>query len=89
MHVLSACYAHYEHTRGIKGYVTYYLACYVRLQVQNMSYYMGLQVQNMLGCHSENMDGANSQTGGKNSSGTFVPIAFISFGMFNIFLTQV
>jgi hypothetical protein len=50
---------------------------------------MGLQVQNMLGCHSENMDGANSQTGGKNSSGTFVPIAFISFGMFNIFLTQV
>jgi hypothetical protein len=35
-HVLSPCYARYEHTRGIKGYVTYYLACYVRLQVQNM-----------------------------------------------------
>ncbi len=35
-HVLSPCYALYEHTRGIKGYVTYYLACYVRLQVQNM-----------------------------------------------------
>jgi len=31
-HVLSPCYASYEHTRGIKGYVTYYLACYVRLQ---------------------------------------------------------
>jgi hypothetical protein len=27
-HVLSPCYARYEHTRGIKGYVTYYLACY-------------------------------------------------------------
>ncbi len=35
-HVLTPCYARYEHTRGIKGYVTYYLACYVRLQVQNM-----------------------------------------------------
>jgi hypothetical protein len=30
-HVLSPCYACYEHTRGIKGYVTCYLACYVRL----------------------------------------------------------
>jgi hypothetical protein len=35
-HVLSPCYARYEHARGIKGYVTYDLACYVRLQVQNM-----------------------------------------------------
>ncbi len=35
-HLLSPCHAHYEHIRGIKGYVTYYLACYVRLQVQNM-----------------------------------------------------
>jgi len=36
-HVLSPCYACYEHTRGVKKeYVTYYLACYVRLQVQNM-----------------------------------------------------
>jgi hypothetical protein len=34
-HVLSP---RYEHTRGIKGYVTYYLACYVRLKVQNMPY---------------------------------------------------
>ncbi len=31
-HVLSPCYAPYKHTRGIKGYVTYYLACYLRLQ---------------------------------------------------------
>jgi hypothetical protein len=32
------------------------------------------------------MDGANGQTGGKNSSrSTFVLIAFISFGLFNIF----
>ncbi len=31
-HVLSPCYPRYEHTRGIKAYVTYYLACYVRLQ---------------------------------------------------------
>jgi hypothetical protein len=35
-HVLNPCYARYEHIRGIKGYVTYYLACYVKLQVQNM-----------------------------------------------------
>jgi hypothetical protein len=49
-YVLNPCYAHYEHTRGIKGYVTYYLACYVRLQVQNMLYYMWLRVQNMHGC---------------------------------------
>ncbi len=34
--VLSPCYTRHEHTRGIKGCVTYYLACYVRLQVQNM-----------------------------------------------------
>ncbi len=50
-HVLSPCYARYEHTRRIKGYVTCYLACYVRLQVQNMSYYMRLGVQNMPGYH--------------------------------------
>ncbi len=48
-HVLSPCYARYEHTRGIKGYVTYSLACYMRLQVQNMPYYMSLRVHNMLG----------------------------------------
>jgi hypothetical protein len=41
-HLLSPCYAFYEHTRSIKRYVTYYLACYVRLQVQNMSYDMRL-----------------------------------------------
>ncbi len=46
-HLLSPCHAHYEHIGCIKGYVTYYLACYVRLHVQNMSYYMRLQVQNM------------------------------------------
>jgi len=41
-HVLSPCYARYGHTRGIKGYVTYYLACYVRLQVQILPYYIRL-----------------------------------------------
>ncbi len=51
MHVLSPCYARYEHTRGRKGYVTYYLAFYVRLQVQILPYYMRLRVQNMPGCH--------------------------------------
>jgi succinate-acetate transporter protein len=35
------------------------------------------------------MDGANGQIGGKNNNGTFVLTAFISFGMFNIFLAQV
>jgi hypothetical protein len=49
-HVLSPCYAQHVYTRGIKGYVTYYLACHVRLQVQNMPYYMRLRVQNILGC---------------------------------------
>ncbi len=32
------------------------------------------------------MDGANGQTGGKNRSRSFVLTAFISFGLFNIFL---
>jgi hypothetical protein len=31
------------------------------------------------------MDGANGQTGGKNSSTTFLLTAFISFGLFTIF----
>jgi hypothetical protein len=50
-HVLNPCSARYEHTRGFKRCVTYYFACYVRLQVQNIPYYMSLQVQNMPGCH--------------------------------------
>ncbi len=50
-HVLSPCYARYVHTRGIKDNVTYYLACHVRLQVQDMPYYMRLRVQNMPECH--------------------------------------
>jgi len=50
-HVLNPSYALYEHTRGTKGYVTYYLACYVRLQVQNMPYYVRLRMQNMFRCH--------------------------------------
>ncbi len=32
-HLLSPCYARHEHTRGINWYVTYYFACYVRLQL--------------------------------------------------------
>ncbi len=50
-HFLNPCSAPYEHTRGLKRYVTYYLACYVRLRVQNIPYYMQLRVQNMPGCH--------------------------------------
>ncbi len=50
-HVSSPCYTRYEHTRGIIVYGTYCLACYVRLQVQNMPCYMRLRVQNMPGCH--------------------------------------
>jgi hypothetical protein len=41
-YVLSPCYARYGHTRGIKGYVTYYFAYYVRLQVQILLYHMRL-----------------------------------------------
>jgi hypothetical protein len=37
-HVLGPCNAHFEHAWGIEGYVTYYLACYVRLGVQNVSW---------------------------------------------------
>jgi succinate-acetate transporter protein len=32
------------------------------------------------------MDGANGQIGGKHHSNTFVLTAFISFGLFNVFL---
>jgi hypothetical protein len=35
-HVYGPCYARFEHTRGIEGYVTHNLSCYVRLRVQNM-----------------------------------------------------
>jgi hypothetical protein len=31
------------------------------------------------------MNGASGQTGGKNRTSTFVLIAFISFGLFNVF----
>jgi len=40
MQALSSCYAGYGHTRGMKRYVIYSLAFYVRLQVQILSYYM-------------------------------------------------
>ncbi len=30
-HVLGPCYARFEHARGIEWYVTYYLACHMRL----------------------------------------------------------
>jgi hypothetical protein len=50
-YVLSPCYTRYGHTRRIKGYVTYYLAFYVRLQVEILPYYMRLPVQNMPGCY--------------------------------------
>jgi len=44
-HLLSPCYARFEYTRGIKRYVTYQLACYVRVQVQSMPYYMSLSTK--------------------------------------------
>ncbi len=44
----------------------------------------GYECKTCLGNTWENMDGANGQTGGKNSSSTFVLTAFISFGLFNI-----
>ncbi len=78
-HVLSPCYAPYEHTRSIKGYVTYQLAWYVRLKVQNMPYYMRLLEQSMPGRHLRKYGWANEQTGGKICSSTFVLTAFISF----------
>jgi hypothetical protein len=58
---------------GIERYVTYYLACYVRLAVQNMP-----------GYHLRKYGLGNGQTGGENCSSTFVLTAFISFGQFNI-----
>jgi hypothetical protein len=35
-HVLGPCYACFEYAMGIEGYVTSYLACYVKFRVQNM-----------------------------------------------------
>jgi hypothetical protein len=52
---------------GIERYVTYNLACYVRLGVQNMP-----------GYHLRKYGWGKGQTGGKNCSSTFVPTAFIS-----------
>ncbi len=80
-HVLNPCYAHYEHIRGI----TYYLTCYVKLQVQNMLYYTRLQMQKCMGVTWKNMDGANGQIGKTNHRSIFVLTTFISFGLFNIF----
>ncbi len=77
-HVLSPCYAQYVHTRGIKGYVTYYLACHVRLQVQNMRYYMRLRVQNIPGCHLRKCGwGQMGRLEETNRGSTFVLTAFI------------
>jgi hypothetical protein len=42
-HVYGPCYAWVEHARGIEGYVTYNLACYVRLRVQNMPGWVSLE----------------------------------------------
>ncbi len=46
----------------------------------------GYECKTCMGVVWENMDGANGQTGGKNSSSTFVLTAFISFVLFNMFL---
>ncbi len=70
--MLCACYVRV--TRGIKGYVTYYLACHVRLQLQNMAYHMRLGVQSIPECHhlrKYGWMGANGQTGGKKSQQYF------------------
>jgi len=87
MNVLSPCYARYEHT--IKGYVTYYfgMLCEVTSAKHVMLYGVTSSKHAWVSLEKIWM-GANGQIGGKNSS-TLVPIAFISFGMFNIFLTQV
>jgi hypothetical protein len=69
-HVFSSCYARYEHTRGIKGYATFYLACYVRLQVQNMPYYDCNACLRHL--RKYGWERANEQTGGKTRSSTFL-----------------
>jgi len=50
-YVLGPCYARFEHARGVEGYITYYLACYVWLRVQNLPCHVRSRVQNMPGCH--------------------------------------
>jgi hypothetical protein len=81
-HVLSSCYIRDEHTRGIMGYVTHYLAWYVKLQVQNMLYYMRIWLQNIPGCHLRKyVWGQMSRLEEKNRSSTFVLTVFISFGL--------
>jgi hypothetical protein len=41
-HLVMPRRAPFEHIKAIKGYVTYYLACYMKLQVQNMPCYLRL-----------------------------------------------
>jgi hypothetical protein len=66
------------HTRGIKGWETYYLTCYWGYKCKTCSIIWGYECKPCLGVTWENMDGANGQTGGNNRSNTFVPTAFIS-----------
>jgi hypothetical protein len=86
-HVLSPCYARYVHTRGIKDYVTYYLACHVRLQVQDMPYYMRLRVQNMPECHLRKYGWGTWADWRKKWQQYFCTdcMHFFPFGLFNIF----
>ncbi len=50
-YVLGPCYPRFEHARGVEGYITCYLACYVWLRVQIMPCHVRSRVQNMPGCH--------------------------------------
>ncbi len=73
--------------RGIKGYVTYYLACYVKLQVpKHAILYADVSAKHAWVSLEKIWMGQMGRLEGKNSSTTFVLTAFISFGLFNIFL---
>jgi hypothetical protein len=85
-HVLSSCYTRYEHIRDVKWYVTYYLACHVRLQVPKQAIlYEVVSPNHALVSLEKIWMGQMGRLEGKNKSTTFVLTAFISFGLFNIF----
>ncbi len=66
-HVLNPCYARYkQNTGGIKGYVAYYWACYVRLQVpKHAMLYEVVSAQHAWVSLEKTWMGANGQTGGE------------------------
>jgi hypothetical protein len=88
-HVLSPCYAHYEHIRGIKGYkgvcnILFSMLC----EVISAKHVVLYEITNakMHGCHLRKYGwGKWADWKKKKHRSIFVLTTLISFGMFNIF----